>query len=166
MYIIGIDPGVSHCGYGVISAAQNARAKALAAGVITTDPNTGLDRRLKEIYEQICGLIKEFSPDTLCLEKIYFRSNAKTALSVGQASAMALLAAANAALDIFTYSAREVKQAVTGYGSASKSQVQKMVAVQFGLEFPPNPPDAADALAICLAHVSTLNIRQAIGKVI
>ena len=153
MFVLGIDPGVSRCGYGVLAAAP-ARPQVLAAGVITTATSEPLPSRLAALQADISGLLEEFRPDAVVVERVFFQTNVRTAMSVGQASGLALAAAAAAGCEVAQYTANEVKQAIAGYGSATKRQVQQMVQVQLGLAAAPEPPDVADALALALCHLT------------
>ena len=149
--MLGIDPGVSRCGYGCVDR-RGAALEVVCAGVITTDPGERLERRLAELASELRGLMSELAPDLVAVERVLFQVNARTAMSVGQAAGLTLVAAAEAGLVVSTYSANEVKQAVTGWGGAGKAEVQRMVAVLLDLPAPPRPPDAADALALAICH--------------
>lgn len=162
MRVLGIDPGVSRCGYGCVER-RGAGLTAVCAGVITTDPAERLERRLAELSAELRMLIAELSPDLVAVERVLFQVNARTAMSVGQAAGLALVAAAEAGLVVTTYSANEVKQAVTGWGGAGKADVQRMVAVLLALPSPPRPPDAADALALAICHAQVGPSRQRIS---
>lgn len=150
---MGIDPGVSRCGYGCVER-SGMEMVALGAGVITTDPADRLETRLAELAGELRSLMREFDPDCVAVERVLFQTNARTAMSVGQAAGLALLAAAEVGLAVTTYSANEVKLAVTGWGAAGKAEVQKMVAVLLSLPEIPKPPDVADALALAICHAT------------
>lgn len=152
MFVLGIDPGLSRCGYGCAARAAGGY-KAVAAGVLTTDPSDPLPRRLAQLRQDLGELIGELRPQVVAIERIFFRSNARTAMSVGQASGVALLTAVEHGCQVAEYTAAEVKLAVTGYGNASKEQVQEMVARLAGLAVVPRPADAADALALAICHL-------------
>ncbi len=107
--------------------------------------------------------MREYSPDVVAVERVFFQVNVKTAMSVGQASGLALLVAAEAGCEVAQYTSNEVKQALVGYGAATKDQVQRMVANVLGLAIPPSPPDAADALALAVCHLTTVPLRRAMG---
>ncbi len=154
MFVLGIDPGLSRCGYGCATRTA-AGFRATAAGVITTAAAEPLPRRLASLRADLVALIAELEPQVVVVERIFFRSNAKTAMSVAQASGVALLTAEEQGCEVIEYTAAEVKLAVTGYGSATKEQVQLMVARLAGLPEPPRPADAADALALALTHLGT-----------
>lgn len=151
MFVLGIDPGLTRCGYGaVVRQGQNLRAT--AAGVIRTAPSEALPDRLAQLQGELRALVAELSPDVVAVERVFFQVNARTAMSVGQASGLALAEAASAGCQVAQYTANEVKQAVAGYGGAPKEQVQRMVQAQLGLVERPRPPDAADALALAVCH--------------
>ncbi len=152
MFVLGIDPGLSRCGYGCARRASNGY-EATAAGVITTPPEEAVPLRLARLRAELGELIDELRPDVVVVERVFFRSNARTAMAVGQASGVALLTAVEHGCSVVEYTAAEVKLAVTGYGNATKEQVQEMVARLAGLGTVPKPPDAADALALALCHL-------------
>jgi crossover junction endodeoxyribonuclease RuvC len=151
--ILGIDPGTATTGCAVIEAtAGGSRLRALDYGCIRTSADLPMHMRLQQIYNELCLKAHEFRPDVLAIEQLYFNKNVRTALAVGQARGVAILAAANCGLRIAEYTPLQVKQAVTGYGRASKTQVQRMVAALLHLQEIPRPDDAADALAIAICH--------------
>jgi crossover junction endodeoxyribonuclease RuvC len=154
MFVLGIDPGLSRCGYGAVRVLNNGRLVAEAAGVLRTDPDAPLPRRLAVLMADLQALLDELRPDAVAVEKVFFQTNVRTAMSVGQASGLALALADAAGCEVAEYTANEVKSVVAGYGAASKLQVQRMVQTQLGLAAPPRPPDAADALALALTHAS------------
>jgi len=162
MFVLGIDPGLSRCGYGVVSRGPGAELRAVAAGVVETDTAADLPDRLRHLRDELQSLYREFSPECVVVERVFFQVNARTAMSVGQASGLALAEAAARGCEVVQYTANEVKQAVVGYGSATKSQVQRMVAAVLGLDAPPSAPDAADALALAVCHLTTLPLRRAV----
>lgn len=128
--------------------------RAVVAGVITTPPSDPLPWRLAELARELESLIAELRPHAVAVERVLFQTNARTAMGVGQASGLALAIAAQAGCEVAEYSANEVKQAVAGYGAATKDQVQAMVATLCGLADHPRPPDAADALALAICHLT------------
>ncbi len=160
MFVLGIDPGLSRCGYGVVDGRPGAM-RALAAGVITTPADEGVPRRLAALGAELRALLAEFSPGVVVVERVLFQANARTAMAVGQASGMALAAAADMGADVVQYSPNEVKMAVTGYGGAAKPQVQAMVQRLLGLAAPPHPPDVADALALAICHLGRAPLARA-----
>lgn len=159
--VLGIDPGLSRCGYGVV-AQVDGEATALAAGVIRTEPATPIPERLCELADALDALIAEHVPTVVAVERVLFQANARTAMAVGQASGMALLIAARRGVPVVEYSPNEVKQAVAGYGAADKRQVQAMVKALLRLREAPEPPDVADALALGLCHLTVGPLRSRI----
>ncbi len=161
MFVLGIDPGVSRCGYGCL-ARSGGKLRAVAVGVITTPPTDPLPRRLADLDRELRSLLADLGPDAMAggtrpvvaVERLFFQVNARTAMSVGQASGLVLAAANQAGWDVVQYTPNEVKQAVAGYGAATKEQVQRMVTLLLGLPEPPRPADAADALALGLCHLA------------
>lgn len=149
MIVLGIDPGIATTGWGVIEKTDR-QAKPLAYGVIETPAGLPLASRLKMLFADTRAIIARYQPDIFCVEKLFFNTNAKTALVVGQARGVVMLAAAQKNLDILEFTPLQVKLNTTGYGKAEKLQVQKMVRQLLCLEAIPKPDDAADALAVAL----------------
>ena len=149
MRILGIDPGTATTGFGVIDV-DKGKLQFVGAGVITTPADQPMVKRLDTIYQEIKQLIKEYQPDCMSVELLYFASNVTTAFSVGQARGVVMLAAGQADLEIREFTPLQVKQAVTGYGRAKKPQIQEMVKVLLKLPAIPRPDDAADGLAIAI----------------
>lgn len=162
MFVLGVDPGVSRCGYACIQAAPG-RPHAVAIGVIRTSPGDALPVRLAELQRELRGLFDEFTPDALAIERVLFQKNVRTAMSVGQASGLAMAEAAARGIAVTEYSPNEAKLAVAGHGSADKAQVQRMVRTLLGLEESPRPADAADAAALALCHLAHLGLRRGIA---
>jgi crossover junction endodeoxyribonuclease RuvC len=162
MFVLGIDPGLSRCGYGLVTKGADSSLQARAAGVVETDPDEDLAKRLLILHRELSSLIAELRPDVVAVERVFFQVNARTAMSVGQASGLALVAAAAAGCDVAQYTANEVKQALVGYGAATKDQVQRMVAQVLGLRSVDGPPDVADALALAVCHLTTVPLRRAV----
>ena len=154
MIVLGIDPGLTRCGYAVIASGMGAAVTTLALGVIRTPPTEALPQRLAELRSELASLIVEFRPDAVAVEQVFFQVNVRTAMSVGQASGLALAEAAAAGCVVAQYTPNQVKNAVAGWGGAGKVQVQKMVQVRLGLNAVPEPPDAADAAALALCHLA------------
>lgn len=152
MVIMGIDPGTAITGYGVVRRDSPNRFTVLGYGAITTPAKQSMDQRLKTIYSEMRRLIAEFNPECLAIEQLFFNTNVTTAITVGQARGVVILAGAHSNLEIAEYTPLQVKQAVTGQGRASKDQVGYMVRVLLGLKEVPRPDDVADALAISLCH--------------
>lgn len=153
MRILGIDPGFAIVGCGIVDYIGN-KFSVVDYRAVTTKAGGKLENRLKSIYDGLCALINEFKPDCITVEELFFNTNAKTAIQVGQARGVILLAAVNNGVEVFEYTPLQVKQAVVGYGRAEKLQVQQMVKSILNLKAIPKPDDVADglALAICHAH--------------
>lgn len=155
MLALGIDPGTATTGYGLVRLEPDGGLLAVKYGVITTPKNTPPAERLVMLYNQMQDLLREHSPDTVGVEKLFFQRNVTTAIAVGQARGVMLLSLAQVGLEVFEYTPNEVKQAVAGYGSAGKRQMQEMVRVLLELDTIPKPDDAADALAVAICHLNT-----------
>ena len=162
MFVMGIDPGLSRCGYGVVTG-DGSRLAAVAGGVVSTEPSMPLPQRLTVLAAELRALVAEFRPGAVVVERVFFQVNVRTAMSVGQASGLALAAAAEAGCEVVQYTANEVKQAVVGYGAATKDQVQRMVTSLLGLGAVPRPADVADALALAVCHLTTVPLRRAVA---
>ncbi len=154
MLVLGIDPGSAITGYGLIKSLQSSIYECLEFGCVNTRASDPFHLRLKEIYDRVVALIANFQPDFVALEDIFYSRNVKSAMQLGQARGASVLAALNSEKAIVTYTPREVKQALTGHGAASKEQVQKMVAKLLHLESMDAPLDASDALAIAICHAN------------
>jgi crossover junction endodeoxyribonuclease RuvC len=159
MFVLGIDPGLSVSGYGLVEGTYPPTAH--LAGVIRTDPSLPTPERLADLYSGLCQVVEEAKPDVIALEIVFTNRNLQTAISVGRASGVALLAAAQAGIRVHEYAPTAVKSAVTGDGSANKGQVQKMVARLLKLGEAPRPADASDALAIALCHLRAAHLEAA-----
>jgi crossover junction endodeoxyribonuclease RuvC len=153
--ILGIDPGTATTGFGVIEK-QRSKLSFIDAGIITTPPEMSMPNRLSEIYAGLNEIISHHRPDCMAVELLYFAANVTTAITVGQARGVVLLAGAEAGLPVGEYTPLQVKQAVTGYGRADKKQIQEMVKMILGLSGIPKPDDAADGLAIAITHAHQL----------
>jgi crossover junction endodeoxyribonuclease RuvC len=156
--VLGIDPGLARMGYGVV-AQRDGRFKAVEYGTLTSQPHTPLEQRLADLFGKVQKVLKKARPDEVAMEELFFSRNAKTAIGVGQARGVALLACGLAGIAVYEYRPMEVKQAVAGYGNADKEQVQKMVKLLLGLEEVPKPDDTADALAIAITHLQCSGTR-------
>lgn len=152
MRIIGIDPGTGILGFGVVDAIHG-KTKMVTAGVIRTPAHTPLEERLEEIFDGLTAIIAETKPEIMSIEKLFFAQNVTTAMSVSHARGVAMLTGRKARLSIAEYTPLQIKQTLTGYGKASKRQVQEMVRIQLGLKDIPKPDDCADALAAAITHV-------------
>ncbi len=161
MTILGIDPGIATVGYGVIQY-ENGCFRTIATGAIETPAGIDVEDRIEMVYDDLCELIKMYSPTEISIEELFFNTNQKTAIAVAEARGAILLAAKKNRLNIAEYTPIQVKLAVTGYGRAEKKQVQEMVKIILGLPRVPKPDDAADALAlaICHAHCGGSRIQQ------
>lgn len=158
--VLGIDPGLTRCGYAVVDGRGPGAAHAVSLGVIRTPASDELPYRLAALRSEIVALITEFSPDVVAVERVFFQVNVRTAMSVGQASGIALCEAASAGCEVVQYTPNQVKDAVTGYGAAGKEQVQKMVQARLKLTQPPKPADAADAAALAICHLAMSPMRR------
>jgi crossover junction endodeoxyribonuclease RuvC len=157
MRVLGIDPGTATTGYGVVEEV-NGDLKPLVFGVIRTPADQPLPVRLQLIYQALKELAAEWVPTAAAVEELFFSRNVRTAMSVGQARGVTLLALADIGLDVAEYTPLAIKQAVTGYGNADKAQVQEMVRLLLGLAEAPRPDDAADALAVAICHLHSARL--------
>jgi len=153
VFVLGIDPGLSRCGYGVVEK-KGRTTRPVAAGVIRTSPKTPLPHRLSEMQREVRSLISEYNPTVVAIERVLFQVNVRTAMSVGQASGIAMAEAATAGCDVIEYSPNEIKSAVAGDGAADKSQMERMVQMILGIDKPLRPVDAADAMAVALCYLA------------
>ena len=153
MLVIGIDPGTAITGYGLVLENQGGALESVGYGVIETPAKKPMAERLSQLYHQLNDIILLHRPESAAVEKLFFQRNVRTAISVGQARGVALLALAEANLPIAEYTPLEIKQAVAGYGGADKNQVQQMVRTLLDLDDIPRPDDAADALAVAICHL-------------
>lgn len=156
MRILGIDPGTAITGFGVIEA-ENGKTSLVAAGVIRTPAKQQLEQRLKTIFDELGRLIKEYQPEQIAVEQLYFAANVTTAIAVSHARGVVLLLAAQSNLEVADYTPLQVKQALTGYGRADKNQIQQMVKELLKLKQLPTPDDAADALAVAICHSAMIS---------
>ena len=152
--ILGVDPGYAILGWGVIEY-RASRHRLVGFGVFETEKDLPWPERLKGIYTGLVGIVDEYSPDVCSVEELFFSSNQKTAIKVGEARGAAVLACANAGLPVYEYTPLQIKQALTGYGRADKRQIQEMVRQILGLERAPRPDDAADAVAAAICHANS-----------
>ncbi len=164
MVILGIDPGYAIVGYGVIRY-EGGKMSVIDYGKITTEANIPLSKRLKLIYDSLTQLIETFKPDVVAVEELFFNSNVKTAIAVGHARGVIILAAANKNTKIAEYTPLQIKQAVVGYGRADKNQVQQMVKMFLKLKEVPRPDDTADALAVAICHANSSALSNQLGLV-
>jgi crossover junction endodeoxyribonuclease RuvC len=162
--VLGIDPGLTRCGYAIIDGGRAGAVKAVSLGVIRTPPTDPLPQRLAALRHEFEALIAEFAPHAVAVEQVFFQVNVRTAMSVGQASGLALAEAAVAGCEVVQYTPNQVKDAVAGWGGADKEQVQKMVQVRLGLSALPKPADAADAAALALCHLAMSPMRRRVAQ--
>jgi len=158
MRVLGVDPGTATTGYGVVEETAGGLC-ALAYGAVTTPSGQPLPQRLQTIYREIVRLARQWQADEAAVEELYFSTNVRTAMSVGQARGVTLLALTDAGLPVAEYSPLAVKQALTGYGGADKRQMQEMTRLLLGLPEIPRPDDAADALAVAICHLHSARLR-------
>ena len=160
MRILGIDPGIARCGWGIIEEIKNEKLKIKNFGCIETAPGIDVERRLKTIYDSVSDTIKKYKPNVLAIEELFFNTNAKTAFIVGQARGVVLLASSENNLPVAIYTPLQVKIAVTGYGRADKNQIGQMVKTILKLKTIPKPDDVSDALAVALTHAFSKKMRS------
>jgi crossover junction endodeoxyribonuclease RuvC len=158
MFVLGIDPGLSRCGYGVVERAGR-RPRAVAAGVLRTDPALDVPRRLAALQSDLRELLAEHRPEVVAVERVLFQVNARTAIPVAQAAGVAMVEAVAVGCEVVEYSPNQVKQAVAGFGGAGKDQVERMVQALLGIVTPLRPVDAADAVALALCHLAHAPLR-------
>ncbi|NLN07831.1 MAG: crossover junction endodeoxyribonuclease RuvC [Firmicutes bacterium] len=163
MRILGIDPGIATTGFAVLET-DGIKSRALIYGCIRTSAGQPMPDRLHTLYSRLQEILSSYQPDNVAIEKLFFAKNANSAMQVGEARGVAVLAACHAGLAVFEYTPLQVKQAVVGYGKAEKGQVQQMVKLLLALEEIPRPDDAADALAIAICHAHTVAALQAAGR--
>ena len=163
MFVLGIDPGLSRCGYGCVRR-TGGQTTAVAIGVLRTPPHAALADRLAELQREMRALLVELRPSGVAVERVVFQANTSTAMSVAAASGVIMAEAVNAGCDVSVYTPNQVKEAVAGHGAASKEQMQRMVQTLLGLAAPPKPADAADAVALALCHLAVAPFQAAVGS--
>jgi crossover junction endodeoxyribonuclease RuvC len=163
MFVLGIDPGVTRCGFAVLDASGRT-PKPRVIGVLTTEPSDEMPYRLAELHFEIKALLEEFSPAVVAIERVLFQVNVRTAMSVGQVNGLVLAEAAARGAEVVQYSPNEIKAAVAGDGGADKEQVQRMVALQLQLHAVPQPADAADAAAVALTYLAQAGLSRAVRE--
>lgn len=164
--VLGIDPGLTRCGYAVVDGRGPSAAVAVSLGVIRTPPTDELPDRLASLRAELVSLITEFEPAVVAVERVFFQTNVRTAMSVGQASGLALCEAATAGCEVVQYTPNEVKLTVAGHGGADKMQVQKMVQARLKLSQLPKPADAADAAALALCYLAVAPMGRRVAEAI
>jgi crossover junction endodeoxyribonuclease RuvC len=160
MLIIGIDPGTAITGYGLVREEMDGRLVTVDYGAILTSKKTPMPERLLQLYKGLKEIINLHQPERAAVEKLFFQRNVRTALSVGQARGVVLMALAQASMSISEYTPMQIKQAITGYGGADKRQIQHMVQALLELEEVPQPDDAADALAVAICHLHSARMES------
>lgn len=156
MFVLGIDPGLTRTGYGLVRRGRG--LEAVAAGVIRTDPDLPMAERLVELERDLAGVIADHQPDVAAIERVFTNRNRQTAIAVGRASGVAMLVAARAGLEVAEYSPNEVKLAVAGDGAATKPALASMVARRLSVGVVGGPADVADALAIAICHLQSIRL--------
>jgi crossover junction endodeoxyribonuclease RuvC len=159
MRVLGIDPGTLNLGYGVVDE-EGGEMTMVACGVLSLPAKVPVERRLSSLYKKLCEVVARYRPDEVAIEEPFVASNARSALAIGRAQAIAILAAANENLPISRYMPTQVKRQVTTYGGSDKEQVQEMVRLQLGLDQTPQPSDAADALAVAICHLHQKHVER------
>lgn len=162
--VLGIDPGLTRCGYAVLERQAGGAIETIALGVVRTSPDDDVASRLAMLQVDIEAILDEFAPDAVAIEKIFFQTNVRTAISVAQASGVVLACAARRGCEVAHYTPSQVKDTVAGWGGADKAQVQKMVQMRLGLATPPRPADAADAAALALCHMAMSPALVGVGR--
>jgi len=160
--VLGLDPGIAMMGYGVIED-NNGNLTAIEYGGLSTPAKQATSQRLRALYEGVIAIIERYNPKEVAVE-LFVARNLRTALMVGQARGVALLAAANKSLPVYDYTPLQVKQRVSGYGRGEKRQIQEMVRMQLGLDCIPEPDDAADALAVAICHISEARLSRLLAN--
>jgi crossover junction endodeoxyribonuclease RuvC len=163
VYVLGIDPGLSRCGYGLVRQAPG-DTRAVAVGVLRTDPGLATPQRLAELQADLRALLQEHGPAVVAIERVLFQVNARTAIPVAQAAGVAMAEAIASGCEVVEYSPNQVKQAIAGVGGASKEQVERMVQVLLGIDQPLRPVDAADAVAVALCHLAHSPMRRRVAR--
>ena len=161
MLVLGLDPGTATTGYGLVRC-QGATMECVEYGILTTSKDRADHERLVDLHSQVCRIIDTHSPEEVALEHLFFNKNVSTAITVGQARGVLMLAAATAELEVAEYNPTTIKSSVTGYGQAQKDQVQRMVMTLLSLAELPKPDDAADALAVAICHHNSRRMPKAV----
>jgi len=165
VYVLGIDPGLSRCGYGLVRT-QSGRQEVVAVGVLRTDPLKAVPARLAELQADVRALLREGRPAVVAIERVLFQVNVRTAISVAQAAGIVMAEGAAAGAEVVEYSPNQVKQAIAGVGGASKEQVERMVQTLLGIDQPLRPVDAADAVALALCHLAHAPMRGRVAQAV
>ena len=163
MIILGVDPGTVVMGYGIIDGSDN-NVTLIIYGAIRTKEHSTIGERLSLLYKELNKIIKKYKPEAVAVEQPFVAKNVSSALAVGRAQAVAILAAANQGVPVYEYTPAQVKQRVADYGASSKEQIQEMVKLQLGLSEVPQPSDAADALAVALCHRQKMHLNSLLAR--
>jgi len=163
MRVLGIDPGTVVIGYGVIDSSGGATT-VIDCGALSCPARLPIGERLSKLYNQLSEIISRFQPDAVAVEQPFVAKNVRSALAIGKAQAIAILAAANEGIPTYEYTPAQIKQVVAGYGASSKEQIQEMVRIQLGLDEVPQPSDAADALATAICHLRQIHISNLLAR--
>ena len=163
MRILGVDPGTMTMGYGVIED-RNGEVSLVDCGALTIKARSPIGERLSFMYNKLLEIVSRCQPDAVAIEQPFVAKNVKSALAIGKAQAVAILAAANNGIPTYEYTPAQIKQSVAGYGASPKEQIQEMVKLQLGLPQVPQPSDAADALAVALCHLSEIHLSNLLAK--
>jgi len=163
MRVLGIDPGTVAMGYGVIESRDD-EVTLVDCGALTPPARSPIGERLSYLYNQLLEIVSRYQPDVVAVEQPFVAKNVKSALAIGKAQAVAILAAANKGAPAYEYTPTQIKQRVANYGASSKEQIQEMVRLQLGLAQVPQPSDAADALAVALCHLSEMHLSNLLAK--
>jgi crossover junction endodeoxyribonuclease RuvC len=163
MRVLGIDPGTVTMGYGMVESRDDEVAL-IDCGALTSSERSPIGERLSYLYKELLEIIQHHQPDAVVVEQPFVASNVRSALAIGRAQAIALLAAANKGIPTFEYTPAQVKQMVTNYGASSKEQIQEMVRLQLGLAEVPQPDDAADALALAICHLREIHLSNLLAR--
>jgi len=163
MIILGIDPGTISMGYGIIEVNED-KITLVSCGALSSQARSPIGERLSFLYGAISEIISRYRPDTVAIEQPFMAQNARAALAIGRAQAVAILAASNCRIPVHEYTPTQVKQRVADYGASSKEQIQEMVRLQLGLTEVPEPSDAADALAVALCHRQEIHLNSLLAK--
>ncbi len=163
MRVIGLDPGTVVIGFGLIEGDAD-NLSFIDCGTIKCDASSPIAGRLCHLYAELSRIIERYRPDVAAIEQPFIAKNAKSALAIGKAQAVCILAVANSGIPVYDYAPRQVKQAVSGYGASSKEQVQEMVRIQLGLDSAPQPADASDALAVAICHIGRAHVQSLLAE--
>ncbi|KGA03967.1 MAG: crossover junction endodeoxyribonuclease RuvC [actinobacterium acAcidi] len=164
LVVLGIDPGLTRCGYAALAPSSGGSVEAISMGVLTSPKEDALPRRLALLQCDLEALISEVKPTAIAVEQVFFQNNVRTAMSVGQASGLVLALAYKLGIEVVQYTPSQVKSSVAGSGTANKLQVQKMVQKRLGLSVLPTPADAADAAAVALCHLSVAPLANSVKR--